>query len=177
MNRLLFAVLAMSLTGCTSMLVLRGSSNDFLKRKATTLDLNSPVATVQPVLDELFFQRGFRPSGQPVAGDKGSKIIVYKGMRAVPPEAASYGIQLGSWYAARIADIGNGTTEITLMGKPMVGTIEICSDHDNLLQDIQYTCIDTKVPPDWAGKNLVSGRDETEVVSWVLSGLYERLKH
>jgi hypothetical protein len=93
----------------------------------------------------------------------------------VPPEAAAYGIQLGSWFASRITN-GANTTDVQLMGKPMVGQMEICSDHDNAYTDIKYACNDTRVPNDWAGKNLVTGRDETEVVEWVMTGLFERLK-
>jgi hypothetical protein len=164
------------LAGCSNLVVLRGSSNDFLKKKAATVTLNSPMAAVQPALDDLFYQRGFRSTSS-VTGQGGSQVIIYKGPRPVPPEVGAYGVQLGSWYAARIANgqVPN-TTDVTLMGKPMVGIAELCSEHDKLLADIQYVCIDTKMPPDWVGTNYVTGRDETEVVSWVLNGLYERLK-
>jgi len=165
---------ALALCGCSNLVVIRGSSNDYLKKRATTVVVNQPAAEVQPVLDELFMARGFRQAGT-LPGENQSQVVYYKGSRAVPPNAAPYGIQLGSWYAARLAPNAQGATEVTVMGKPMVGQVELCSDHDNLLADIRYTCIDTKVPPDWVGMNLVSGRDETEVVSWVLAGLYERM--
>ncbi len=105
-----------------------------------------------------------------------ARVDFYKGPRAVPPEAAAYGIQLGSWYAVRIAPNGP-TTVVTVMGKPMIGLLELCNDADDSLKDVQYACSDTKVPTNWAGQNLVTGRDETEVVSWVLTGLFERLKN
>jgi hypothetical protein len=145
-----------------------------LKEPATRVSLNAPIAEVQPVLDELFGQRGFRSTGIQKA-ENGSQVIIYKGPRPVPPEAAAYGIQLGSWFAARITN-GPNSTDVQLMGKPMVGQIEVCSDHDDVYKDIKYACTDTRVPNDWAGKNLVTGRDETEVVGWVMTGLYERLK-
>lgn len=172
------AAVAVPMFACSNLVVIRGSTNDFLKRKATSVTLNTPLQQVQPVLDELMLQRGFRPTSNS-AGEKGAQLIIYRGSRPVPPDIQAYGIQLGSWFAARIAvdPASPNATEVTLMGKPMVGTLELCSDHDKLLSDIQYTCQDTKVPPDWAAKNLVSGRDETEVVSWVLTGLYERLRH
>ncbi len=166
--------LAVVLFGCSNLVVIRGSSNDYLKKRATTVVVNAPPATVQPVVDELFFSRGFRPTST-LTGENQSQVIIYKGSRPVPPNAAPYGLQLGSWYAARLASNKQGATEVTLMGKPMVGQIELCSDYDNLLADVQYACTDTKVPPDWVGMNLVSARDETEVVDWVLAGIYERL--
>ncbi|MBK7857242.1 MAG: hypothetical protein IPJ65_01205 [Archangiaceae bacterium] len=178
MNERVLAVLVLSLSslGCNPQLILRGSSNDFLKHKATIVSLNLQPAQIQPVLDELFFQRGFRPASTQT-GDKGSVVVVYKGSRPIPPDAANVGINIGSWYAARVGPSESpGITDVEIIGKPMVGVVELCSDHDKRLNDIKYTCNDTKVPPDWAGKHLVTGRDETEVVSWVLTGLYERLK-
>ncbi|MBL8953003.1 MAG: hypothetical protein JNK82_19655 [Myxococcaceae bacterium] len=167
---------AVVLSGCSNLIVVRGSSNDFLKRKATSVVLNAPQKVVQERLDEMFERKGFRPYSS-TPGENGSQVLIYRGSRRVPREAQAYGIELGSWFAARVATVEGNQTEVTLMGKPMVGAVEICSEHDNLLNDIKYVCSDTKVPPDWAGKNLVSGRDETEVVSGVLSDLYERLKH
>jgi hypothetical protein len=169
----LLSVLAL-LSGCTSLITLRADTNDYLKDPATRVSLNAPITEVQPVLDELFFQRGFRSSGIQRA-DNGSQVIIYKGPRQVPPEAAAYGVQLGSWFAARITNTPT-TTDVQVMGKPMVGSIEICSDHDDAYRDVRYVCTDTRVPTDWVGKNLVSGRDESEVVEWVVTGLYERLK-
>lgn len=168
------ALVLLALSGCASSITLRASTNDFLKRKATAVSLNAPAPQVKQALEGLFYERGFSAAGN-LPGENGSQVFFFKGPRA-SSEAASYGIVLGSWFAARVATVGT-TTEVTLMGKPMVGTFELCSDHDELLKDLKYTCNDTKVPSAWAAKNLVSGRDETEVVSWVLSGLFERLKH
>jgi hypothetical protein len=166
--------LSLLAVACASTLTLRASTSDFLKKKAITVSVNKPVQAVKPLLDDLFAQRGYRLSAEQ-AGANGSNIYFYKGARAVPPAQAAWGLQLGSWFAARVATVG-AATEVTLLGKPMVGALELCSEHDHLLEDIKYTCSDTKVPADWPGVNLVSGRDETEVVSWVLTGLYERLK-
>ena len=179
MLRLLaLAVAVVVSTGCSNLIVVRGSSNDFLKRKATTVQLNAPVDVVRQRLDEMMDRRGFKAQTPVQPGNNGTTVVIYRGSRRVPRETASYGIQLGSWFAARLGVGENATgTELMLFGKPMIGTIELCSDHDNLLEDIKYTCVDTKVPPDWAGKNLVTGRDETEVVTDVLNKLYERLKH
>jgi hypothetical protein len=175
MTKTLAFVLAVTSSGCASMITLRGSSSDFLQPKATSLPLSAPMQAVQPVIDQLFVERGFVQSGvQP--GQNASQVYFYKGARAVPPEAAAYGIQLGSWFAVRIAPNGPQTV-ITVIGKPMIGQLELCSDADSQLSDVQYACSDTKVPTNWAGQNLVTGRDETEVVTWVLTGIYERLKN
>jgi hypothetical protein len=175
MKRTLFFFLAVGSLSCASMVTIRGSSNDYLKQKGTMVPLTVSSAQVHPVLDQLFFERGFAPAGSQV-GDNSSEIVFYKGARSVPPEAAQYGIQLGSWFAARLQPQGTGTL-VTLLGKPMVGTIEICSDADDSLKDIKYACTDTRVPSSWAGQNYVTGRDEEEIVSWILNGLYERLKN
>ena len=167
-------VVLVVLSGCTSTLTLRASSSDFLKLKATTLSLTAPPAEVTAMLNTLFFERGFRPSGTS-AGDNGTKVYFYKGSRPVPPQVANSGIQVGSWFAAKVATV-DGFTNVFLLGKPLVGSSELCSESDELLREVKYTCSDSKVPAAWAGVNLVSGRDETEVVSWVLTGLYERLK-
>src|SRR5262245_47284854 len=101
MVRRLLAVAVLSLCACSNLVVVRGSSNDYLKRRATTVIITQPAAEVMPVLDELMLSRGFRPSGsQP--GAKQSQIVIYRGSRPVPPNIAPYGIQLGSWFAARI---------------------------------------------------------------------------
>ena len=175
MKRTLALAIAAGSLGCTSMVTLRGSSNDYLRKKGTMVTLTVSQAQVHPVLDQLFYERGFAQAGtQP--GDNNSEIIIYKGARSVPPEAAAYGVQLGSWFAARLQAQGTGTL-VTLLGKPMIGAIELCSDADDLLKDIKYACSDTRVPSTWMGQNLVTGRDEEEIVSWVLNGLYERLKN
>ena len=174
MSRLL--VVGLLVCGCSNLVVVRGSTNDFLQPKATSVTLNAPARQVQERLDELMDRRGFRPALSQ-AGENGTQVVIYKGSRRVPREAASFGVELGSWFAARLGSVeGSTDTELWMMGKPMVGKLEVCSDHDKLLADIGYTCDDTRVPPDWAGKNLVSGRDETEVVTDVLSRMYERLR-
>jgi hypothetical protein len=170
----LFALVLVVFCGCASSITLRASTNDFLKRKATTLSLEVPPAQVAATLDRLFYERGFASAGSSQPGENGAQVFIYKGPRRVPPELA-YSVQLGSWFAARVHPVGT-STEITLMGKPMISGAELCSEHDELLKDIKYTCVDTKVPTNWPGVNLVSGRDETEVVSWVLTGVYEKLK-
>lgn len=175
MKSLLLAVSLVALSSCASMQVIRGSSSDFLKRKATTLSLNATPTAVTPLLDQLFMQRGFSAIGGQSA-EKGGTVYLYRGPRALPPEVAAQGIALGSWFAARVTPVGQGT-EVVLLGKPMIGQLEVCSDADELLKDIGYRCVDSKVPAEWPATNYVSGRDETEVVSWVLSALYERLKN
>src|SRR5262245_41919581 len=100
MVRLLFALVVSSLCACSNLVVIRGSSNDYLKKRAATVLVSQPVTEVQPVLDELMLARGFRAAGTQ-AGDKQSQIITYRGTRPVPPGVAPYGIQLGSWFAAR----------------------------------------------------------------------------
>src|SRR5687767_6839761 len=111
-------LLSLLVAGCASTLTLRASSSDFLKKKAITVSVNQPPQVVQPLLDDLFNQRGYRPTGTQT-GANGSTVIIYKGARAVPPAQAAWGLQLGSWFAARVATVKN-TTEITLLGKPTV---------------------------------------------------------
>jgi hypothetical protein len=175
MLRLVLGVSVVASLGCSNLVVIRASSNDFLKKKATSVLVPHPPQTVMPVIDELFQQRGYMRQPGQRGGENGSQLFFYRGPRALPPELSSYNLQLGSWYVARVTPAPTGT-EVTLAGKPMIGQQELCNDWDKLLADIQYQCVDTRVAPDWPGMNLISGRDESEVVSWVLTGLYERLK-
>src|SRR5207245_2634220 len=95
MLRPLFTLVVLS--GCTQLVIIRADTNDFLKDPATRVSLNAPITDVQPVLDQLFYERGFRSTGIQKAAN-GTQVIIYKGPRPVPPEAAAYGIQLGSWF-------------------------------------------------------------------------------
>lgn len=169
-----FAVLAtLCVTGCASSITLRASTNDFLKPAATEVTVSPPPQQVIPMVERLFLERGFTSAGPALQGENNTAVYLFKGLRA--PSAGTVGMDLGSWFAVRITGQGSGTL-VSVLGKPMVSGLEVCSDADELLRDVKYTCVDTRVPDGWSGRGLVSGRDETEVVSWVLTALYERLR-
>jgi hypothetical protein len=174
MKNLLAVAAVLCVSGCASTVTIRSSSNDFLQQKGTMVQLNVPVGAVEAELDRTFSELGFSRSDA-LPGANNSEVVIYKGPRYVPREAADFGVQLGSWFAARLVNQGAQTTLI-LYGKPMIGTVEVCDDGDSDLKDIKYVCSDTKVPSNWMGLNLVTGRDEETVVSNTLAKIYERFK-
>lgn len=168
------AVLAclLALSGCAARVTLRASTDDFLKPAATSVLVKGDPAQAAAFVEQLFAQRGF-PIASRTAGGSGATFLTFRGLR--PPRGELAALGLGSYFVARLAPVPPSFVTITVLGKPMVGNLELCSDADGLLSELGYRCSDTQMPADWAGKSLVSGRDEAEVVSWVVTGLYERL--
>jgi hypothetical protein len=173
MEKLMLGV-AVSLLGCASTITVRASSSDYLQKKGTSVTVDAPQQAAEAELDRLFSERGFGRSGEPKTSPNG-QVIFYSGPRQVPRDVQDYGIQLGSWFAVRVFP-QNAQTVVSIIGKPSIGGLELCSDNDRDLSDVSYTCSDTQVPKNWMGLNLITGRDEETVVSYVLDKLYERLK-
>jgi hypothetical protein len=80
------------------------------------------------------------------------------------------GLQLGSFYAVRVATAPPGT-EVTVLGKPMVGARELCAEEDALLEESRYGCQEVVVPQGWEGRAQATGREEALVVAWLLAAL------
>ena len=175
MNKLFVVLICLVGSSCASTMIVRGSSSDFLQKKGTSVTVNAPPNAVNAELDRLFMERGFMRVGDGTPATTGGEVLFYKGPRHVSTVDQDYGIQLGSWFAARVLPQGNQTT-LSILGKPMIGQVELCSDNDSDLTDIKYVCTDTQVPKNYMALNMITGRDEETVVSDVLDRLYERLK-
>lgn len=161
------------LVGCASTVTLRASTSDFLKPQAMSALVTSPPSQVGPVVEQLFAQRGYPLVGREVL--KGEVHFLYfRGPRLPGSDGAA--MNLGSYYAVRLSIVPPNLTSATVLGKPTVGGVELCSDADGMMSESGYRCDDTRVPSDWAGKSRVTGRDEAEVVAWVVTGLYERFR-
>jgi hypothetical protein len=80
---------------------------------------------------------------------------------------------VGSWFSVR-AVTENNKTVLTFYGKPTVFNGEGCGDGDHALRDTGYVCRDLTVRADWAGHQLVEGREETQVISTIIALLGER---
>ena len=105
---------------------------------------------------------------------RGGRFAPGYGPTSADPMWAAAASQVGSWFAVRITDDGVKST-LMLYGKPTVNGTEICGEGDDQLRDARYSCIDVRVREDWPTTQLVEGREETEVISAVISTLTERL--
>jgi hypothetical protein len=162
----------LALSGCASMVTLRASTNDYLKPAASSVLVKGDPAQAASLVEQLFAQRGY-PLGSREGSASGATFLFFRGAR--PPNGDLSAIGLGSFFAVRLAAVPPNLTSVSVLGKPMVGTSELCSDADGMLSETRYSCRDVQQPAEWNGKTLVTGRDEAEVVSWVVTGVYERL--
>jgi hypothetical protein len=80
------------------------------------------------------------------------------------------GLQLGSFYAVRLATAPKGT-EVTVLGKPTVSGRELCDGDDVVLEESRYGCLEVVVPDGWEGRAQATGREEALVVAWLLAAL------
>jgi len=104
---------------------------------------------------------------------KGSRALVVSQNNTADSLYAAGG-QLGSWFAVRVTEEGYHST-LQFYGKPTLAGQEVCADADDQLRDAQYQCTDTRVREDWPGVQLVEGREETQVISGLITTLTERM--
>lgn len=174
-------VLAMVLGGCVPMRTLRGSTRTYLTQAGAQVALNRPGETVAVAVQQIFAERGF-PMVNRIQVTPTNLVLFFRGGRFAPgygpsssdPMWAVAASQVGSWFAVRIIDDGLKSTTM-LYGKPTVNGTELCGEGDDLLRDVKYSCVEVRVREDWPAAQLVEGREETEVVSAVISMLTERL--
>lgn len=177
----IFGVLAMVLGACVPMRTLRGSTRTYLTQAGAQVVLNRPAGAVAAAVQEIFAERGF-PMVNRFQVTPSNLVLFFRGGRFTPgygpsssdPMWAAAASQVGSWFAVRIIDDGVKST-LMLYGKPTVNGTELCGEGDDLLRDAKYSCIEVRVREDWPAVRLVEGREETEVVSAVISTLTERL--
>ena len=176
----MLAVVAAVAGSCVAMKTLRGSTATYLTKAGSQVTVERPAGMVAGVLQQIFAERGYMLSGRYQVAPN-NVVLYFRGGRVAPPydpsddPAKSVAIgQIGSWFAARITDDGTRST-VALYGKPTVNGVEVCGDADDQLKDARYACVDVKVKEDWPGSRLVDGREETEIVSAVISTLSERL--
>ena len=174
-------VLAVILGACVPMRTLRGSTATYLTPAGSRVTINRPAGTVAHAIQEVFSERGFLLVNR-FQVSPANVVLFFRGARSIPghhhgsgdPTWADAASQVGSWFAVRITDDGAKST-LALFGKPTVNGTEICDDGDNQLRDARYACIDVRVREDWPATQLVEGREETEIISAVISTLTERL--
>jgi len=175
------ALLALSLllTGCVSLVPLRGSSYEHLRDIESRIVLPATEGPVVEALSAQLAERGFLRSDKREV-HKDVTYYIYKGKRRTVQSIRGggnlivfEGHELGSWFLARVIG-GRPTTEILLMGKPTVDGTEICSDADQILVEAQYWCRDTRARTDNPARNTMRGQEEAETVRGVLSTLKEK---
>jgi hypothetical protein len=118
---------------------------------------------------------GYDQYGNPVYGPPPGSPPPAPGAPAVPPARDQDYVSrdVGSWFAVR-AVTDKSRTVLTFYGKPTVYNGEGCGSGDGDLRDTGYSCRTLEVRADWAGHQLVEGREETQVISTIIAILGER---
>lgn len=167
-------------SGCIPMQTVRGSSLKFLTSAGASLTVSRPGPGVAAVLEQSFTERGFPVVNRAQVGPN-NLVLFFKGNRdrlnwqnRTAAEVNSVGAQVGSWFAVRIKDDG-ARSQVQFYGKPTVYGSEACAEGDHDLRDTGYACKDVVVRADWPGLGLVEGREETQVISAIITILDERL--
>jgi len=165
---------------CVPMKTLRGSTATYLTSAGSRVTISRPGGTVAGTVQEIFSERGLLLVNR-FQVSPANVVLFFRGARMIPgssmsrdPVWASAASEVGSWFAVRIADDGSRSI-VTFFGKPTVNGTEICGDGDDQFRDARYACIDVRVREDWPAGQLVEGREETEVISGIISTLTERL--
>ncbi len=176
---LLLSILSFS-TGCTAMRTVKGSARTFLTEAGTTIDFERPAADVISGLQQSFADRGFAVL-KTTDVTPNNKVIYFRGTRdrinrRRPNDNQQQNFvsqDIGSWFAVRVVSQGTKTT-LSFYGKPTVHGVEGCGDGDRELRDAGYQCNNVEKRADWAGHQLVEGREETQVISTIIAQLGER---
>ncbi|MFZ5446751.1 MAG: hypothetical protein ACOZQL_42585 [Myxococcota bacterium] len=176
--RTLLAVTVLSLTACVPMREVRGSSLKYLTTAGATLELGSPAAQVEPMLEQLMGDRGFTVTKRATA--KKGKVTFFAGNRDRINRRWQQQLgnpvsrEIGSWFAVRVVSPTPESTTLVFYGKPTVHGAEGCGDGDGDLRDADYTCLDLRLRAEWSGFPLVEGREETQVISAIIALLGEQ---
>lgn len=162
------------------MRTVKGSARTFLTEAGTTIDFQRPAPEVTASLEQLFSDRGFSVLKRADVTPN-NKVIYFRGTRdrinrRRPNDNQQQNFvqqDIGSWFAVRVVSEGPKTT-LSFYGKPTVLGLEGCGEGDRELRDAGYECKDVERRADWAGHQLVEGREETQVISTVIAQLGER---
>ena len=91
-------------------------------------------------------------------------------------EIHSENYTIGSWFVARVEDVGGTSTKVFIYGKPTVNNTAVCSDADVRLKESDYQCSDTRIQegaPEWS---MVTGKEEANTVKGVFVELDQAMK-
>lgn len=182
MRTLLLSAAVVVLAACTPMRTIKGSASKFLTEEGTSIAFDRPAADIEAAVTQLMNDRGFQelkrtevtPNNK-VVFFRGTRERINRGGRRDQPNSNFVTQDIGSWFAVRFVTEGNRTT-VLFWGKPTVHGIESCGDGDRDLRDVGYTCTDVEKRSDWAGHQLMQGREETQVISTVIAQLGERFQ-
>lgn len=182
MRTLLLSAAVVLLAGCTPMRAIKGSTRTFLTEAGTTIGFDRPTSDVLPVVTQLLSDRGFTESkrtevtpNNTVIYFNGTRDRINRGRRNDNPQTNFVSQDIGSWFAVRVVSAGSKTT-LSFYGKPTVHGLEGCGAGDRELRDAGYGCTDLEKRADWPGHQLVEGREETQVISAVITLLGERFQ-
>ena len=158
---------------------LRASSLQGTDPASAHVLLREPSQDVARTLEQLFAQRGYVVTNK-VVSKAGVSYYLFNGMRqnvmelyASRYQASVQSYVIGSWFAARLETVPGGT-DLLILGKPTVNGIEVCSDEDRLLADVQYWCRDTRIRVDSSDRQFMTGREERETAKGVVVTLMDQ---
>jgi hypothetical protein len=178
---LLVLVTAAAMTACTPMYTVRGSSLTYLTPAGATLEVARPGPAAAALVEQIFIERGYQAAGRAQVSST-NLVLFFTGSRDrqtrrgyASGDPNGLNAQLGSWFAVRVKDQGPQAAVVTFYGKPMVYGAEACAEGDRDLKDAGYVCKDVIVRADWPGLQLVEGREETKVISAIISTVGERV--
>ena len=183
MRTLLLSAAVIVLAACTPMRTIKGSASKFLTEDGTSIAFERPVADIEAAVTQLMNERGFQELKRTEVTPN-NKVVFFRGTRErinrggrrdQQPNSNFVSQDIGSWFAVRFVTEGNRTT-ILFLGKPTVHGVEGCGDGDRDLRDVGYTCTEVEKRSDWAGHQLMQGREETQVISTVIAQLGERFQ-
>lgn len=162
---------AWGLGGCMSTyLRARMSTLQHLNEASSTVVVAGSAEEVVRRVSVAFASQGASPAdlGRSPAG---AALLIYRAARANPVVATASGYQgVGSAYFVRLRDVPNGV-EVTVVGKPTVNGVDLCSEADRMFAEFNYRCLDSSLADDSTLWPHVTGREEVAVVQRVIASL------
>ncbi|MEZ4405833.1 MAG: hypothetical protein R3A52_05095 [Polyangiales bacterium] len=162
---------AWGLGGCMSTyLRARMSTLQHMNEASSTVVVTGSAEEVVRRVSVAFANHGAAPADLG-RGPTGSALLIYRAARANPVVATASGYQgVGSAYFVRLRDVPNGV-EVTVVGKPTVNGVDLCSEADRMFAEFNYRCLDSSLADDSTLWPHVTGREEVAVVRGVLASL------
>lgn len=162
--------LGFSVAGCVSTNpVVRVSTAELKSDDAMEVTLAEPTAQVIETLKKLMDQRGLKVKAVAPTQTPDTAYYVFTGPRRVLSSGDTVA-SVGSWIAVRVEPHDQGT-RLSFLGKPTIGGQELCSDADARLADAQYWCQDTRVDPKSTFARELTGREEVELITGLITEL------
>jgi hypothetical protein len=161
-------------TGAMGCGTIRASSGDHLKPDESSASAACTLADASDVFTKLFKERGVPIVGETEASPT-TRLLKFKAPRTSVTTVQGSSLNgtgsvstetyaIGSVYYVWLATNPAGGTKASLLGKPTTNGREVCSPHD--WSNIK--CDETYAGLGWTGRDQMTGREESEVVTGTL---------